>query len=385
MLRVVELQSAEASGGEVAAAFATQFLQLMSATVTVVEPPSGSALRARAATLDDAQFEYLHRGKRIEHIDLGQDRGRARLLEVVRDADAVVEGVGGDGLSALGLDLAGLRAANPRLVITSVSPFGSSGPRAGWKSSELVVQAMGGLVAASGRSDGPPTRLAGSQASHVAGVAAAMQTLAAVRGVHANASGAVHLDISIQEVVASHWTREVGRYAYTGQETPRASGRLGLQGFPHTVPSADGWLFLLAIGADWESLAIFLGLLDFVGGDWSDVEYRVEHWEEIRPHFEAAVQQRGRYEWFADAAERGYTFAPIDDALSVLESPQLRSRDFFGRMRLEDGRTVPCPGLPFTFAGRREEWDQPSREAGDDEDAATTAQRGSGHPEADRS
>jgi crotonobetainyl-CoA:carnitine CoA-transferase CaiB-like acyl-CoA transferase len=295
----------------------------------------------------DYQRAYFSRGKQVTTLDSRSVAGRRALLDLAGQRDAVVEDHQPGSAARRPVSVRALRRAHPRLVVTSVTPFGLRGPRSHWKAGELVQQAMGGLVASSGHSDGPPQQLAGAQSAHVAGVYAALVTLAAVRGVRAGVAGGVHIDVSVQEVLSTHWTREVGRYVYTGEGTGRPSPSLGLQGFPHIARAGDGFIFLLAQRAEWEAFADFLGLDAFVTHEWSDPEVRARRWDEIEPHFEAALRRRGRYEWFADAAARGWTLAPVDEPLSILASPQLDARRFFERIQLPDGRAVTAPGLPF--------------------------------------
>lgn len=342
MLRIIELAGGDAAG------FATMFLAALGCDVTVVDTPEDSP-DGNPTPNSEASRDYLRRRKRSVALDWRSPPGRDRLRDLVRHADAVVEDLGPGVLAEQGLSFETLREVNPRVVLTSISPFGATGPRAEWKGTELVVQAMGGVVAASGHDEGPPLRLAGAQAAHVGGVLAAIETLAAALGVRHGSAEAVHLDISCQEALSTHWTREIGRYVYTGEETPRASRRLGLQGFPHTAEAADGWLFLLALRADWDALAELLELEEFIGPEWDDPQTRVDRWAEIEPHFEASLRRRGRYEWFSRAAQRGHTFAPVDDPLTILASPQLEARGYFSTVKVGD-RTVPVPDLPFKAA-----------------------------------
>lgn len=335
MLRVVDATQRPAGG------FATMFLALLGAEVVRFE--TGGT----GGEIDGHTRTYLSQVKTVRALDLRNSRSWESLTEAANSADVVVE----DGLAAaipeVGLAYDDLAAQNARVVVTSISPFGADGPRANWASSELVTQAMGGVLAASGHSGGPPQMLAGFQAGHVAGLHAAILTLAAAHAVKTGVRAeGVHIDVAEQEVMSSHWTREIERYVYTGEDTRRQSQQLGLQGFPHTAMTRDGYLFLLALGADWASLASFLGLDGYVGAPWDDAHHRVEHWAEVEPAFGAALLAKGRYEWFAEAAERGWTLAPIDDPVTIPGSPQLNGRGFF-HATTADG--APLPGLPFPW------------------------------------
>ena len=89
-------------------------------------------------------FHGWNRGKRSVVLDLGTDAGRAELTRLAGDADVVLES------GAVPVDLAALRAANPALVTVSISPFGSTGPKADWPATDLTVLAAGCQLALTG-------------------------------------------------------------------------------------------------------------------------------------------------------------------------------------------------------------------------------------------
>jgi crotonobetainyl-CoA:carnitine CoA-transferase CaiB-like acyl-CoA transferase len=342
MLRVLDFSHQPAGG------FATMLMAQLGADVTrVADRDADSPMDA-----DPDLARYLTHGKRVVQLETAASEHRAALLDLVRDNDVVVQDDPPGDSSRRLLTLRTLRRRNAGIVLTTITPFGLRGPRAHWKSSELVQQAMGGVLAASGHSDGPPTRLAGWQAAFAAGLQAAIATLAAVRHVRTCGARGVHIDVSIQEVFSTHWAREIGRYVYTGEGTARPSPALGLQGFPHTVRASDGYVFLLPLRAEWEAFAEFLGLDRFVTHEWSDAETRIARWDEIEPHFLAALAQRTRYEWFTAAAERGWTLGAVEDPRGLLTNPQLTARGYFVPARTPDDGDCRGPGLPFTTTVR---------------------------------
>lgn len=342
MMRVIDLSE------ELAGPFAAQLLAELGADVVKVESTSGDRWRCRVTQdPEDESFLWANRRKRGLTLDIRKPGGRDLLLRLVTQADVLVESDRPGSLGRRGLSFRTLKQANPRLILTSVTPFGQRGPRRDWQGSELTLQAMGGVVAATGWDDSPPLKLAGHQAAFIAGLNAATATLAAVFGLRAGTSGAVHLDIAIQETFAPHWARHIAQYAYSGTGMKRNSRANGRQGFPDSARAADGNLYLLALYAEWEAVAHFLGLDQFLTPEWSDPAERTRRWDEIDPHFRAAVASRSKGEWVAAAAERGYTFAPLDGPLEVLASPQLAARQFFGEATLANGEQAPSPRLPF--------------------------------------
>ncbi|MGE0598966.1 MAG: CoA transferase [Dehalococcoidia bacterium] len=341
MFRVLDLTSGPAGG------FAAMFLgALGSRVLRLVDEEYGDNSEVGL----DAE-EYFSTYKTVRPVSFRDPAAEEVILAEARASHILIEDWPRTRGPRTPISIRALRRHNRTLVVTSITPFGLRGPRSKWKATELVSQAMGGILAASGSLESQPTRLAGYQASHVAGLHAAIVTLSAAIHVHESQAPGVQIDLSLQEVMSTHWTREIGRYVYTGEDTGRSSERLGLQGFPHTVGTEDGFLFLLALGADWPSLASFLGLDAYAVEPWDDADYRVRHWDELEPEFRAALKTRGRYEWFEKAAERGWTMAPVDGPMEVLQSPHLAAREFFHPVIRKDGQRHLAPGLPFTQTG----------------------------------
>ena len=342
-MRVIEVSAGPA------AAFAGRLLSQLGGEVIAVRSPYGHPhFDSRSDLVDDETALYCDQGKLIEHIDLRRRSGTDSVLRLIEGADALVEDLGPGGLARLRLSYPRLRRVRPRIVVASISPFGWQGPRAGWEASELVVQAMAGVVHSTGWDAEAPLKLAGHPAHFVAGLHAATAILAGVHGIASAQESGVHIDISMEEAFVHHWTRHIAQWAYSGTGTRRERRTFGRQGFPHTVTAADGWLYILALYAEWEELAFFLGLEPFITHEWTEPRVRAERWPEIEPHFYESIAARSKYDWFADAAERGYTFAPIESVLDLLDSPQFDARRFF-EQALVDGESVPCPGLPFPW------------------------------------
>ena len=329
-----------------AGAFCTLLLAELGADVIKVEPPAGDPVRYGL----EGEFaaDFLNRRKRSITLDLDTAEGRRVFLLLARKTDAVVETFSPGTLDGMGLTFRQLKKANSAICLTSISPFGRTGPRSSWVASELVAQAMGGIVATTGWDGEPPQKLPGHQAHYLAGLNAAIATASTVYGVRSGSAPSVHLDISIQESLAPHWARHVSRYVYGGLKSYRRKRHSpGPQGFLDTVETRDGWLYILALRAEWEGFAVFLGLDEFVTHEWADAQFRRDHWLEMEPAFRAALGSRSKEEWFTAAAQQGFTFAPIDDQVDALASPQLASREFFQDFMSSTGEQMRAPGLPF--------------------------------------
>lgn len=299
---------------------------------------------------------YLHRGKAREVIDLSSAHARDRLSQLVSQSDAIIEDWGPAALETAGLTYDDLKDRQPGLVVTSISPFGLDGPCSGWEATEIVVQALGGIVAATGWEDSAPVVIPGDQAAVGAGLTAASVTLAALLSDAPERGDGVHIDLSAQESFAHYWTYTSGVYPYIygGQETVRETRerfRHSRLGIPYRCQASDGEVVTLMLGAEWRDAAVFLGLTDQADDpDWAEPEHREIHADALVQSVDQSFAGKTRYDWFREAAAAGFTFAPVDDLLSVIASPQLANREALEWTTTAGGQRVLAPRLPFTVS-----------------------------------
>ena len=152
-----------------------------------------------------------------------------------------------------------------------------------------------------------------------------------------------------------HWTRHVADYAYSG--TPMGRQPREPRGIParHTARASDGWIFILALRQPWQDIAAFLGLGDHLTPELMQPRRRAAMGRNAG-RLCAAVSEKGRYEWFSQAADLGWTFAPVEDPWAVANGPQTRARGSMHDIDV-DGRTIKVPGLPFRFDEQEQEHD----------------------------
>jgi crotonobetainyl-CoA:carnitine CoA-transferase CaiB-like acyl-CoA transferase len=180
--------------------FMTQSLVELGADVIKVErPPQGDPIRRAAPAL----FVAVNRGKRALCVDLKTEAGLATMLALADGADVMVESFRPGVIARLGLDWPRLQQRNPRLVLASLSGYGSTGPRALWPGHDLNYLAAAGVVGMAMKDEVTSP----SFGVPVADLAGATYALAAVQTalLHRVRSGrGQHLDISLTHCVA-HW------------------------------------------------------------------------------------------------------------------------------------------------------------------------------------
>jgi crotonobetainyl-CoA:carnitine CoA-transferase CaiB-like acyl-CoA transferase len=186
--------------------FATKLLAEMGASVVRVHDgvgvTHGPAMRAPEAAARGALLDWWYEaGKRLLPLRLDTAAGADAYRRLASGADLIIESLAPGRLAALALDYDDLAAGSPRLVQVSLTPFGRTGPRAAWVTSDLVTAAMSGVLSVSGTPEQAVVPW-GRQSYAAASIVAALTGLACVRAARAAGRGQL-IDISAQEAVAA--------------------------------------------------------------------------------------------------------------------------------------------------------------------------------------
>src|SRR6266567_4482752 len=165
---------------------AGRMLADLGADVIQVEPPEGSSARRVAPLSPDSTSLYWDAyaaNKRGVTCDLDRREGREQALQLCAGADFVFESETPGTMARRGLGYENVAAVNPRVIYTSITPFGSAGPKSTYADSDLVLWAAGGPLFAHRDGDRPPLRISVPQAYlHAAADAAGGALVAHVAG-----------------------------------------------------------------------------------------------------------------------------------------------------------------------------------------------------------
>lgn len=320
--------------------FAGRLLVGLGHEVVLVEPPEGDETRRE---LDGDAFVHWHAGKRsVVPASPEKLRGLLAVADVLLDGSP-----GGAEPLVEGLD---------DLVHVRVTPFGLLGPRSDWQGTDLVVAALGGMLAQVGDPDGPPLRLPEQQAEQLAGVNAAIAALLALRARRGGRGQLV--DVSAQACVAA--ALEAGTLAYLHEDRvpPRPGSVHPL--VPHGLfRAADGYLGGGLGGSPrmWDALLDWLreenAAADLTEPRWQDPVERKKHQEHVFKVVQDFVGIWPKAEFAEQAQARKLPWAAVDLPHELPDNPQLAARDFFTRVRAPEGERIDL-GFPFAFPeGRR--------------------------------
>ena len=154
------------------------------ADVLKVEPPQGDDTRAWGPPFQDGVASYyrgLNRNKRTQSLDLTSPEGQARVLELMAQADVVVENFKIGTMEKWGIGWEQVQARFPRLVWCRVSGFGADGPLGAWPGYDAAIQAMSGIMSVNGEQGGEPLRVGLPVVDMVTGMNAVIGVLLALQ------------------------------------------------------------------------------------------------------------------------------------------------------------------------------------------------------------
>ncbi len=295
---------------------ATQLLADLGADVLKIEPPGGDRMRP----IPD-RFLNFNSHKRSLVLDLKLEADRARLHQLVAQAEVVVEGFKPGVADRLGAGYAQLRAVNPALVYCSISGFGQTGPLAQTGGHEQNYQAYAGVMSRppNGAAPMPAAALMGDQGG---GLAAAFGILAAVLCARRTGQGE-HVDVSVADLMIS-WSAPMESIEEGAARKQRPPG-MGV------YPAAGGGHVALGVFSEdhaWDLLCRKLGLEQFVGLKIAD---RRGRFAEIQPLLQACFATRSREDWVADLGSAGVPIAPVLALDEAMELPHFWKRGVIAR------------------------------------------------------
>ncbi|MBI3457909.1 MAG: CoA transferase [Candidatus Rokubacteria bacterium] len=354
-------------------ALAGRILADLGVDVVKIEPPGGEADRIALPWAGDVagptrSLAWLpaNFGKRSVALDLETPSGRTALVRLVVTADFLLESFPPGHLAARGLGWEQLARDHPALILTSITAFGQTGPRATWKATDLTLMALGGSALVCGDRDRPPLRIGVPQAWYHAATEAVVATLVAHHWRERTGVGQ-WVDVAAQGVIVRTLMSETGfPVLHDGLFPVRHGPNVAYGGYRRRVifPVKDGHVaFLLAGGAVGAvSMRALIAWMDEEGEAapslrdkaWEAWDYAglrslgpeaaQTEFDEVEAAVAAFLARRTKQQLYEEALRRRIMLAPVSEPRDLLESVQLLARGFFV--------SIEQPGLgPLTVPG----------------------------------
>lgn len=330
--------------------FCGKILGDLGADVIVIEKPGGNPARKIGPFYHDmpdperSLFWFaLNTNKRGVTLDVETADGQDILRKLVRTADVVVESLPPGYMESMGLGYTSLTQVNPEIVMTSITAFGPDGPYRDYRSTDLILMALGGLTYLSGDPGRAPVRISVPQSYFLTGAQAAVATLIALWHREMTGEGQ-HVDVSMQECAtwASFYSPEF--WNLTGTIVKRG-GRwrsFGAAKQQQLFPCKDGyvsaWIMAGTIGAAAnKAFTLWLDeegmcpdwLRDFDWLAWNSADVTQEESDRMTSPFAKFFLTKTKSELFQAALRLCFPLAPVSTPEDILNNPQLKKREFF--------------------------------------------------------
>ena len=334
--------------------YCTALLADLGAEIVKLEPPSGDDYRHIGPFKDgeSALFTLNNRGKKSVVLDLKKPADLELAQALAARVDVVVENFRPGVAARLGLGAETLRKANPRLVYCSISGFGQEGPFRDLPAYDLVVQAMSGLMAATGEDGGAPLKTGESIADLIAGLFASWSIMAALVQRNATGQGAT-LDIAMYDALFSMLTTSHAQHFYGGVLPARVGNRHPLSTPFGCFRTSDGQVVIAVLsGGQFQRLAVLIGRAEIANDPrFASDSSRTEHEPALRALIEEWSGRLTTEQAVAALAAEGLPTAPIWDIAQAADNEHAAVRGLVSRLAHPVLGKTPVVGQPVRFDG----------------------------------
>ena len=345
----------------VAGPYAGMLLADMGARVIRVEWPEGDGTRREGPLVNGESLFYMTLNRNKENIaaDLRTEEGKRILWALLKKADIFIENFNPGGVADLGFSYEAVRKENPAIVYLSISGYGQDGPYRDMKYSELMAQAIGGLMASSGWEGEYPIRMGGHYAESIAGTIAATGALGAYYQTLSGEEGQ-YVDVSLVDSMLEVCSTYHFTYFVDGKPTPRP-GNYDNISLPFGIYGCkDGYIAVAIIAYP----HMYWGVVNAIGQPelFEDERFqtggaRKANQEEFNAILNEWISQRTVEEALASFIENGVSCCRVNTIEDIVNDPHIGgARDMFpdyedpkaGKVRVT-GTAIKILDEPFSI------------------------------------
>lgn len=343
--------------------YCAKLLADLGAEVLKVEKPdTGDQARRRGPFLNDVPhpersglFLYLNTSKLGITLNLKNTTGKKVFTELVKEVDILIEDTTPGTMERLGLGYDTLKGVNPSLIMTSITPYGQTGPYREYKAHHLNIYHISGQAQFSytmptsheERNPGQaPLKGGGYVGDYDGGLSGAVATLAALYKCGLSGIGQ-HLDVSREEALISLDRVDIGTFANDPAAGSRRRGMLG-----GLVPCKDGHVVITAPQQhQWEALVKLMGNPEWAMGEKCQDEFaRSENAADLQPLIEEWMLQHTKDEIYHRGQGFSCPVGPVNSAADVFDWPQMKERGFFVEIDHPEAGKLSYPSASYQFS-----------------------------------
>lgn len=326
--------------------------------IKIEEPGVGDEARRRGPFSGDNPdpeqsilFLYLNTNKLGVALKVETAEGQRIFKELIKEVDILVEDNAPGVMEKLGLDYESLKQINPRLIMTSITPFGQTGPYRDYKAYHLNTYHGGGVgyftPSHSPRPFREPLGGGGFLGEYGCGLFSAVATLGALYFQQATGLGQ-RIDISKQEAIIGLCRTQIARYPNEGAIPSRVEEG---GGFGRLLPCKDGHVIVMSNEVhEWRAFVKLLGDPEWADKRYEDVDFRVSHYKEISPFVHQWLMNHTKEEIFHQGQALACPVASVRSAEDIVDCEQMKGRNFFVEVDHPRAGKGKYPSAPYLFS-----------------------------------
>jgi CoA:oxalate CoA-transferase len=334
--------------------YCTMILADFGARVIKIEIPGQgdeSRLLGPHINNESGYFMSVNRGKQSVTLDLRTSEGQQLLKQMVKKADVLIENYRPGTMDKWGLSYDEMKNINPRLIYTSVSGFGHSGPYMKSPAYDIVIQGMSGIMSITGQQDGPPTRVGTSIGDIVPGLFATVGIMMALYSRTFTGEGQ-RLDIAMFDSLVAILENALVRYQAT-KEVPAPMGNRHPAITPFDSFSTKNGYIIVAAGNPklFEKLCEVLQMPELLSDPrFCEPHVRHQNQKVLKPILEQAFSSYNQAQAQELLGSAGIPCAPINTIDQIMADPQVAARDMLIDVEHPIAGILKLAGIPIKMS-----------------------------------
>jgi CoA:oxalate CoA-transferase len=311
--------------------YATFLMAQAGAEVIKIEPKGGEHLRRRGVVGGAAlPFAMLNANKQSVSLDLKNPEGRDLLIDMIKQADVLVENFAPGVTARLGIGADAMHKLNPRLVYAQSSGYGQEGLYRDYPAMDLTVQAMSGVMGITGFADREPVKAGPALCDFFAGVHLYGGIVTALLDRERTGRGRT-VEVAMLDAVYASLSSQLGMcFGFGWEEAQRTGNRHGgLAESPYNVyPTSDGYIAIICVGEQhWKNLLDAMQRADLRDDPrFQSLKTRVAHMDVVDDLVGAFTRQYNKLDLFALLMKHRVPCAPVRTLMEVVNDPHLHQR-----------------------------------------------------------
>lgn len=335
--------------------YCSMLMAYQGAEVIKIEPLHGEVLRKRTPTDNEPhEFKMLNSNKKSVSLNLKSEEGKALFIELLKNADVLIENFAKGVMEKLGLSYEELSKINPRLVFASGKGYGSDGPYSDLPAMDLTVQAMGGVMAATGFPDAPPIKAGAAVADFMGGIHLYAGIMTALYQRERLGKGQ-YVEVSMHDTMYPLLASPIGAYYNFEGTIPERTGNRhsGLAQAPYNVyPTKDGYVAIFCVTEKhWGNLVNCIGISDIIDDPrFQSNKERVKNMEDTDKVVSTWTEQHDKETVINKLLEVHVPCAPVQSIKEIVDDPHLKHRGMIREVEYPNGKVVKVPGSPINLS-----------------------------------